>query len=176
MAKKLQNGRLSLAYQELTVFPTQLIERHRTEVRELDLSHNKLVDMKFLQEFENLKTLVLDNNSITSRVQFTPVKQLETLWVNHNNITNLSVFIESVSKNFPNLKYFSMMHNNAAPSYFNGGTYQQYKDYRFYVISHLPNLLVVDDTAITEEEREEARKFYGTRRYSIKSTAKKKKR
>ena len=59
------------------------------------------------------------------------MKSLHTLWVNQNRITNLSSFIETVAKCFPNLKYFSMMNNEAAPSYFNGGTYQQYKDYRY---------------------------------------------
>ncbi|KXJ27103.1 hypothetical protein AC249_AIPGENE13688 [Exaiptasia diaphana] len=68
-----------------------------------------------------------------------------------------------------------MMNNAAAPSYFNGGTYQQYKDYRLYVISHLPSLQVLDDTPINEEEREEARKIYGNRRYSIRSAKSKKK-
>lgn len=61
------------------------------------------------------------------------------------------------------------MNNEAAPSYFNGGTYQQYKDYRCYVISHLPSLLVLDDHAIDADEREEARKIYGNRRVSVSS-------
>lgn len=87
-------------------------------------------DLRFLQDFENLRSLVLDNNNITSRAQFSHAEKLETLWLNHNKIDNLSVFIEGVSKNFPNLKYFSMMNNSAAPSYFNGGSYQQYQDYR----------------------------------------------
>lgn len=59
------------------------------------------------------------------------MESLHTLWVNQNKITNLSAFIETVAKCLPNLKYFSMMNNEAAPSYFNGGTYQQYKDYRY---------------------------------------------
>ena len=36
----------------------------------------------------------------------------------------------------------------------------------FYVISHLPSLVMLDDHAITAEEREEARKVYGNRRVS----------
>ncbi|EDO41853.1 predicted protein [Nematostella vectensis] len=175
MASNLVEGRISLAYKELEAIPQTLVEKHSKATRELDLSHNKLTDLRFLHDFEDLNTLVLDNNELNNHIKFPYLEKLETLWANHNNITNLSVFVETVAKSFPNLKYFSMMHNQAAPSYFNGGTYNQYKDYRFYVISHLPNLLVLDDTPITEVEREEARKVYGTRRYSIKEKKKKSK-
>ena len=37
------------------------------------------------------------------------------------------------------------------------------------MISHLPNLLVLDDRTITGEEREEARKVYGNRRLFVTS-------
>ena len=40
------------------------------------------------------------------------------------------MFINTISKSFPNLEYLSMMNNEAAPSYFNGGSYMQFKDYR----------------------------------------------
>ena len=39
-------------------------------------------------------------------------------------------FISTLSKNCPKIKILSMMNNEAAPSYFNGGTYEQYMDYR----------------------------------------------
>ncbi|KAK3095920.1 hypothetical protein FSP39_020842 [Pinctada imbricata] len=52
------------------------------------------------------------------------------------------------------------MNNEAAPSYFNGGTYQQYMDYRCYVISCLPKLEVLDDKKIEENERSEAERIY----------------
>ena len=97
--------------------------------------------MIFLYDFENLNSLILDNNNLNSHVKFPHVAGLETLWVNHNAITNLSVFVETVAKSFPNLKFFSMMNNQAAPSYFNGGTYTQYKDYRWGVLSSAENLM-----------------------------------
>jgi hypothetical protein len=34
-------------------------------------------------------------------------------------------------------------------------------NYRFYVISRLPNLIILDNEAITEEERTEANQSYG---------------
>nr|XP_058957577.1 leucine-rich melanocyte differentiation-associated protein-like isoform X2 [Pocillopora verrucosa] len=161
-------GRISLAYRDLTELPIDWDGKF-DDITVLDLSHNNLTDFQFLQDFPYLNTLILDNNNLTNHVKFPRMKSLHTLWVNQNRITNLSSFIETVAKCFPNLKYFSMMNNEAAPSYFNGGTYQQYKDYRCYVISHLPSLLVLDDHAIDADEREEARKVYGNRRVSVSS-------
>jgi len=83
-----------------------------------------------LRDTDNLNTLILDDNNLTSHVKFPVIRSLHILWVNHNKITNLSAFIETVAMCFPNLKYFSMMNNEAAPSYFNVGKYHQYKDYR----------------------------------------------
>ena len=40
------------------------------------------------------------------------------------------VFIDTLAKKCPNLQILSMMNNEAAPSYFNSGTKQQYMDYR----------------------------------------------
>ncbi|KAK3566727.1 hypothetical protein QTP86_004463 [Hemibagrus guttatus] len=54
----------------------------------------------------------------------------------------------------------SMMNNEAAPSYFNGGSLTQYIDYRLYVISQIPSLEVLDDTEVQEKERAQARKTY----------------
>jgi len=56
---------------------------------------------------------------------------LRILWINKNEIKNLSIFITNLSKCAPNLKELCMMNNEAAPSYFNGGTKQEYEDYRF---------------------------------------------
>ena len=40
-------------------------------------------------------------------------------------------FVSTLCKSCTNLRYLSMMNNEAAPSYFNGGSYQQYTDYRY---------------------------------------------
>ncbi|XP_067037334.1 leucine-rich melanocyte differentiation-associated protein-like [Acropora muricata] len=162
-----EEGRISLAYRDLDEFPSDCHAYGKIDdITVLDVSHNNLSNFHFLQDFKKLNTLILDNNKLTSHVNFPIIESLHTLWVNHNKITNLSSFVETIAKCFPHLRYFSMMNNEAAPSYFNGGTYYQYKDYRCYVISHLPSLTVLDDHAITEEEREEARKIYGNRRVS----------
>jgi len=74
---------------------------------------------------------VLDFNKIESHVVFPSLPLLETLWINCNSISNLSIFIENVVNAFPCLRYLSMMNNEAAPSYFNGGSVDEYNDYRY---------------------------------------------
>ncbi|MEQ2240169.1 hypothetical protein ILYODFUR_012022 [Ilyodon furcidens] len=80
--------------------------------------------------------------------------------INKNKIHNLPVFVEEIRRKFPNIKILSMMNNEAAPSYFNGGSLSQYKDYRHYVISQIPDLEILDDTEVLEKERVQARKTY----------------
>ena len=47
------------------------------------------------------------------------------------NVTCTSLYtVGNITSNFPNIKYLSMMKNAAAPSYFNGGSKQEYQDYR----------------------------------------------
>ena len=83
-----------------------------------------------LKDFGKLETLVLDKNQISSHTKFPNIPTLKTLWVNHNNITNLSVFIDKLVDAVPNLRYLSMLGNSACPNFLNNGTLSQYNDYR----------------------------------------------
>jgi hypothetical protein len=42
----------------------------------------------------------------------------------------LGLFVTMLSSSCPNLEHLSLMNNEAAPSFFNGGTFVQYQDYR----------------------------------------------
>ncbi|XP_069015404.1 leucine-rich melanocyte differentiation-associated protein [Embiotoca jacksoni] len=83
-----------------------------------------------------------------------------TVCINKNKINNLPVFVDEIRRKFPSIKILSMMNNEAAPSYFNGGSLTQYIDYRQYVISQIPGLETLDDTEVLENERAQARKTY----------------
>ncbi|XP_070554303.1 leucine-rich melanocyte differentiation-associated protein-like [Ptychodera flava] len=155
-----ERQRLSLAFQELTDLPPKCIRQYADTLEELDLSHNQFSEMRCLENFKRLDTLILDNNNVKSHTKFPPLNSLTTLWVNHNKIANLTVFVDNLVKSFPKLRYLCMMNNPAAPSYFNGGTYQQYRDYRQYVISQLPHLQALDDNKIDVDERREAERIY----------------
>lgn len=86
--------------------------------------------MRPLSALTRLNTLVLDKNDLTAHVLLPSMPALHTLWVNHNQIENLSLFVETIAANCPNLRFLSMMNNAAAPSYFNKGSVQDYNDYR----------------------------------------------
>ncbi|XP_033632055.1 leucine-rich melanocyte differentiation-associated protein-like [Asterias rubens] len=161
--------RVSLAFHDLTELDKDIVSKYSSKAQVLDLSHNNFSDLRSLETFQNIHTLILDNNSLKSHVKFPSLPNITILWVNRNRIANLTVFIETVDKAFPDLQYLSMINNPAAPSFFNGGSYEQYLDYRHYVISQLPNLTMLDDKAITTSERQEGERIY-KHQLSIKSS------
>ena len=124
------DGRLSLAYRDLSTIPEKILAKYAKNVVELDLTGNQLTDLRCLAEFVNLRILVLDNNGVTDKYRFSKMPRLETLWLNNNAIKNLAIFVEHLSSALPCLKHISMMNNEAAPSYFNGGRKSEYNDYR----------------------------------------------
>uniref|UniRef100_A0A8C1JJ63 Uncharacterized protein n=1 Tax=Cyprinus carpio TaxID=7962 RepID=A0A8C1JJ63_CYPCA len=150
--------RLSFAYQSLLEIPYETILQQQDTLEVLDLSYNSLDDL------EKLSTLILDCNNYSAHVKFPYMPSLTTLWINKNKISNLPIIVEEICCKFPNIKILSMMNNEAAPSYFNGGSLTQYMDYRQYVISQIPGLEVLDDTEVQEKEREVARKTYRMQR------------
>ncbi|CAF0995170.1 unnamed protein product [Adineta ricciae] len=152
--------KLSFAYQGLDSIPDQLLPDAKHLIEYLDLTENNLDDLRFLIDFFNLQTLIVDKNRINSNVKIPRLDMLHTLWINQNEIANLSVFVQTLAKSCPHLKYLSMMKNPAAPSFFNGGSYKQYVDYRYYVISQLPHLIMLDDRQVSLEERQEAERIY----------------
>ncbi|XP_033986811.1 leucine-rich repeat-containing protein 72 [Trematomus bernacchii] len=155
---------LSFAYQALTEIPYEAILPQTDTLEVLDLSFNLLDDVYWnpalLGQLEKLSTLILDCNNYTSHIKFPFMASVTTVCINKNNINNLPVFVEEIRRKFPNIKILSMMNNEAAPSYFNGGSLNQYTDYRQYVISQLPGLEVLDDTEVLEQERVQARRTY----------------
>lgn len=157
-----EHPRLSLAYSDLQEVPQDVIMKFGHTIKELDLSHNRIADIRFLCDLPCIESLVLDDNHLTSQVKVPLCPQLHTLWVNDNRIQNLPTFLETLSRSCPRLRTLSMMNNQAAPSYFNGGTYEQYLHYRYFVISCLPELKYLDYSAVTSEERILSRKCFPT--------------
>ncbi|XP_041635973.1 leucine-rich repeat-containing protein 72 [Cheilinus undulatus] len=152
---------LSFAYQGLTEIPYETILTQTESLEVLDLSNNSLEENPaLLGRLEKLSTLILDCNNYTSHIKFPYMPSVTTVCINKNKINNLPVFVEEIKRKFPNIKILSMMNNEAAPSYFNGGSLTQYKDYRQYVISQIPGLEILDDTEVLEKERAQARKTY----------------
>ncbi|KAM4564203.1 leucine-rich melanocyte differentiation-associated protein [Fundulus diaphanus] len=164
---------LSFAYQGLTEIPYDTILMQTKTLEVLDLSYNILDENPArLGRLEKLSTLILDSNNYTSHVKFPYMPSITALCINKNKINNLPVFVEEIRRKFPNIKILSMMNNEAAPSYFNGGSLSQYTDYRHYVISQIPGLEILDDTEVLEKERVQARKTYRLQQSNLSSRKK----
>lgn len=97
-------ARLSLAYRDLEEVPVAIAQKYAPAAVDLDLSHNALRSLSSVQSFGQLRTLVLDNNELHSHVQWPFFPHLETLWINHNLISNLPLFIDKVATAYPKLR------------------------------------------------------------------------
>ena len=110
-------------------FAQALEERTKTILFNMSLTQI-FRDLGSLFGFDNAETLILDHNKITCNTSFPLLPSLKMLSLNANKISNLSVFVRNLSASLPSLRYLSLMKNDAAPSYFNGGSLEQYQDYR----------------------------------------------
>ncbi|EZA50657.1 uncharacterized protein LOC105283626 isoform X2 [Ooceraea biroi] len=152
---------LSLAYEDISNMPYDIIEDFSCTLYHLDISHNFFSrNLHFLTNFDNLRSLNLDHNRIDENTMFPYIPTLELLWLNNNHIQNLYPFMKNLQKSMPNLKYLSIMGNDAAPSYLNGGSFYDYLQYRLYVLSWFPTLVHLDDRKVTEDQRREAVRLF----------------
>lgn len=170
-------GRVSLAYRDLTELPASFMTDLAKFCRVLDLTSNMITyeplqmliysslrpllltrsfsrfrDLQPLRDLPLLEELILDDNKITSHTKFPPLPKLQTLWVNRNQITHLTLFIDKLVASCPDLIMLSALNNEACPNYFNAGTPTQYQDYRYaykvqFGCSRLFNRLVAPNRA-----------------------------
>nr|XP_022901591.1 leucine-rich melanocyte differentiation-associated protein-like isoform X2 [Onthophagus taurus] len=152
--------RLSLAYERLHSMPKILQRQLAPGIQILDISNNEFEKLDFLEDFNELTTLICDHNLISSDTEIPFLPKLELLWLNHCKIQNLYPWANKLQQSCPNLKFLSLMGNPAAPSYFNGGNFYDYLQYRYFIISLFPNLIHLDDRVVTDDQREEAQKLY----------------
>jgi len=152
--------RISFAYRDIDEINQKLVQKFGSTVKELDLSNNSIQDLSPLKGFTQLQVLVLDGNKVNSHTKIPLMSKLHTLWVNSNRIANLTIFIDKLVENTPNLKFLSMLKNDACPNFFNGHSLKEYTDYRQYIISRMPKLTTLDSTPITDKERMESSRLY----------------
>lgn len=155
-----ENTKLTLAYGKLYEIPRSLVETYADNVKYLDISHNMITNLDALVFFNNLTSLIADNNPITENCILPPLPKLQLLWMNHCKITSLYPWVGKLRESCSDLKYLCLMGNPAAPSLLNGGTFYEYLQYRLFVISQFPSLNHLDDRKVTEDQRIEAQRLY----------------
>lgn len=75
-----ENGRISLAYENLRSIPRQIAEKFALKTKFLDLSYNNFQNLSFLTFFEDLHTLILDRNSNLEVNSLPFLPNLKILW------------------------------------------------------------------------------------------------
>ncbi|XP_068156563.1 leucine-rich melanocyte differentiation-associated protein [Drosophila tropicalis] len=151
------DSQLVLVQQNLRSLPEDIIKKYADYVELLDLSCNRLKDISWLAEFEQLQHLVLDNNRMDEaqlRTLKQPLPQLEVLMLNKNEFSDLPTTIQLIRRLFPNLQYLSLHGNPICPDGLElqpFSSYLQY-DYAYYsnYIAHSLNKLKFLDHGIVQ--------------------------
>ncbi|XP_013100364.1 uncharacterized protein LOC106082413 [Stomoxys calcitrans] len=151
-----ENGRISLAYENLRTIPRRIAEKFALQTKFLDLSYNNFQNLSFLTFFEDLHTLILDRNSNLEVNSLPYLPNLKILWINNCDIKNIVDWIQRIHSQCPSLEYLSLMGNPGVKD-FNGCTlHNMYTmdslilptglitDYREYILQMLPNLQYLD--------------------------------
>lgn len=75
-----ENGRISLAYENLRTIPRRIAEKFAMQTKFLDLSYNNFQNLSFLTFFEDLHTLILDRNTNLEVNSLPFLPNLKILW------------------------------------------------------------------------------------------------
>jgi hypothetical protein len=143
------------AYRDLTSIPVAIAERYGSMATRLDLSYNMLRDVVNLEQFTQLKELVLDNNEISENITFPTMPSLHSLSLNKCQIKEVDRFLAMVRERLPSLTFLSLIGNEACPNGFMGGKSEEdYNRYRLRVLFVLPNLKFLDSRAVTPKVSE----------------------
>ncbi|XP_030375854.1 uncharacterized protein LOC115625095 [Scaptodrosophila lebanonensis] len=131
-----ENGRISLAYENLRTIPRRIADKFAAQTKYLDLSHNNFRNLSFLSFFEELHTLILDRNENLDVSTLPYLPSLSILWINNCNISIVSDWIHRIERQCPTLEHLSIMGNP--------GLCNLPIDYRLYCLQVLPNLKYLD--------------------------------
>ena len=110
-------------------------------VKNLNLWGNDIEDVRILKEMPNIEVLSLSVNKISSLKSFQYCKKLTELYLRKNLISDISEI--RYIQGLPSLKVLWLWDNPCA----------QIPNYRETILSALPNLIKLDNQAVTNEER-----------------------
>jgi hypothetical protein len=150
---------INLSSRGFTQLTEKIIKNFGATAKRLDLTDNEIKSGANFDQMTSLEVLVLDKNNVETFENWPVLRNVTTLWLNNNKISDINAAMDFISKTFPNLAYLSMMKNPACPNmYFSDGEAEAYQRYRYYVIHRLKKLKFLDATPVVPEERKEAEK------------------
>jgi len=150
---------INLSGRGLTQLTEKIVKNFGATARRLDLTDNEIKSGTLFDQMTALEVLVLDKNNIETFETWPVLRNVTTVWLNNNKISDINGTMDFIAKTFPNLSYLSMMKNPACPNmYFSDGEAEAYQRYRYYVIHRLKKLQFLDATPVDAEERKEADK------------------
>lgn len=136
-----ENGRISLAYENLRSIPKKIAEKFASKTKFLDLGYNDFTNLSFLMFFDRLHTLILDRNMNLDVLTLPYLPNLRILWINNCNISNIDAWLYRIQDQCPNIQQLSIMGNPGAMTLMS--TVPK-RDYRDYVFNKLPSLKYLD--------------------------------
>jgi len=171
----------STLYYNVPIYPTHLYLRHLSRIlrycpyqshcRDLSMWREKVVEVvnrlyfhRYLSRIQggakhsHQFSLFFLSLSFSSYYHLVSFYAYPLVWVNSNQISNLTIFIDKLVENTPNLKFLSMLKNPACPNFFNGHEQEDYQRYRLFVLYKLPKLKHLDCTETTAKELSEAKR------------------
>eukprot|EP00051_Salpingoeca_urceolata_P024005 m.414995 g.414995 ORF g.414995 m.414995 type:complete len:324 (-) comp20176_c5_seq8:369-1340(-) len=154
---RFDNGQLSGAGLELEAVPEWLGQEYSGATR-LDLSYNQLAALDHLERFKGLQELVLDNNCLADGLALPKLPKLHTLTLNKNSISDIEAFLDMAKQRLPQLRYLSLLGNQACPNELVEKDEDDYQRYRYLVLHSLPKLKFLDSRNVTKEELAEAKR------------------
>lgn len=137
---------------ECTEIPEDLL-RYTELASSIDLSHNKIKEITEIGKFEKLEELNLDNNDVDDETRIPTMPSLTTLSLNKNNLVDCEKLVRQLRENCPNLKYLSLLGNEACPHPLLGYSEEEYQQARRFIASHIPTLETIDFEDVTDDER-----------------------
>lgn len=114
----------------------------------LDLTENEITDLSFLKTFHKLQSLVLDKNRHMNPKTMPLMRNLQILWLNGCNITDISQWIDVIRVKCPKLRCLSLINNPGAKSLVNLSTSHENDEYRSYIANKMKKLEILDEAPL----------------------------
>ena len=118
-----------------------------------DISHNNLSSAAFLKDYPNIVMLTADYNSFQALDSFPSLNNLESLSLNHNQITDMNEMITQIAMKFPNLEHLIIFHNPCNSAVIPEIQSSDFVNYRLRIIKRLKVLQTLDGLPVTNQDR-----------------------